>query len=175
MLRGEVAVLSAAVGIAALLVARARAKHTREALPPTFIISLRRRPAKRASALARAYAGGLQDVRVYDAVDGRDLSEAGLARAGVAIYGGWRLPGSRYKWFDRDLKWGEVRVTDAFVSREGTLQQRLTPASTDRRHLHVRTLDSDRPIPCAGGLCPLTRQRLGQARGVEAQPRGLLC
>ena len=75
---------------------------------PAHLISLARLPAKRTSALQRAAEAGLTDVSVFDAVDGRELSPEELLRRGVATYAGWRLPGSSFRFFDRELKWGEV-------------------------------------------------------------------
>eukprot|EP00967_Tisochrysis_lutea_P150874 scaffold292619_cov39-Tisochrysis_lutea.AAC.2 len=85
-----------------LLLGRAR----RRALP-LFLISLRRRPAKRASALERVAAAGFADVWLYDAVDGKDLRSRGLP-TGVSVYDGWRLPTSTFRFYNRNLKWGEV-------------------------------------------------------------------
>ena len=75
---------------------------------PAHLISLARLPAKRTSALQRAAEAGLTDVRVFDAVDGRELSPEELLRRGVSTYAGWRMPGSSFRFFDRELKWGEV-------------------------------------------------------------------
>ena len=75
---------------------------------PAHLISLARLPAKRTSALQRAAEAGLTNVSVFDAVDGRELSPEELLRRGVATYAGWRLPGSSFRFFDRELKWGEV-------------------------------------------------------------------
>ena len=75
---------------------------------PAHLISLARLPAKRTSALQRAAEAGLTDVSVFDAVDGRELSPEELQRRGVSTYAGWRLPGSSFRFFDRELKWGEV-------------------------------------------------------------------
>ena len=74
----------------------------------TVIISLKRRPQKRAAVLKRAAEAGLDDVRVFDAVDGRALSEASLRARGVAVYPFWRIADSQCRFFSRELKWGEI-------------------------------------------------------------------
>ena len=76
--------------------------------PHTIIISLARLKAQRAAALSRASDAGLTSVSIFDAVDGRELSAAELERRDVATYTGWRLAGSGFRFFDRELKWGEV-------------------------------------------------------------------
>lgn len=126
-MRVELAVASAAGCLGVLLVAYARSRVRRVPLPPTLIISLRRRPAKRDTAVARAHAGGLREVHVHDAVDGRELSEAALERGGLGIYPGWRLPGSHYKWFDRYLKWGEVGCALSHASLWALLAESAGP------------------------------------------------
>jgi len=85
-----------------------RTHRRRRLAPPTFMISLRRRPAKRAAALARTDAAGLLGVRIFDAVDGRDLGWDDLRARGVRPYAGWRLADSAYRFYNRDLKWGEI-------------------------------------------------------------------
>jgi collagen beta-1,O-galactosyltransferase len=100
---GAALVLSAA---AALLCARARQQRRRKLV--VFVISLRRRPAKRAAALTRAATAGLSDIRVLHAIDGKELGWEALHARGVRLYPGWRLPGSTYRFYNRDLKWGEI-------------------------------------------------------------------
>jgi hypothetical protein len=75
---------------------------------PAHLISLVRLPTKRTSALQRAEEAGLTEVNVFDAVDGRELSPEELQRRGVSTYAGWRLAGSSFRFFDRELKWGEA-------------------------------------------------------------------
>lgn len=100
---GAVLLFSAA---ATLLCTRARQQRHRELV--AFVISLRRRPAKRAAALARAATAGLTNVQVLDAIDGKELGWEALNARGVRLYPGWRLPDSTYRFYNRDLKWGEI-------------------------------------------------------------------
>jgi len=74
----------------------------------TVVISLWRRPQKRAAVLARVAEAGLRDVRVFDAIDGRELSLSSLHARGVATYPHWRLADSPCRFFSRELKWGEI-------------------------------------------------------------------
>lgn len=102
---------AAAVGAAGLLIGvlvRQRRRRERKTLPPAQIISLSRRPAKRASVLERAAAAGLEQVEIFDAVDGRELAAEGLSARGVRTYSGWKLEGSTDRFFSRALKWGEI-------------------------------------------------------------------
>ena len=75
---------------------------------PVHVISLARLKAARAAALRRVADAGLTCVSVFDAVDGRALSAAELQRRDVHLYSDWRIPGSSFRFFDRELKWGEV-------------------------------------------------------------------
>lgn len=105
------AVATAAAAAAALYLWRRRrsaAAAAAAALPPSFVISLARRSAKGAAALERAAAAGLADVALVEAVDGKALSADELRRRGVAAYAGWRLEGTGFRFFDRELKWGEI-------------------------------------------------------------------
>mmetsp|Transcript_55426 Transcript_55426/g.127388 ORF Transcript_55426/g.127388 Transcript_55426/m.127388 type:complete len:271 (-) Transcript_55426:183-995(-) len=74
----------------------------------TVVISLQRRPQRRAAFLARAAHAGLCSVRVFDAVDGNTLCEASLRARGVVPYPFWRLADSPCRFFNRELKWGEI-------------------------------------------------------------------
>jgi collagen beta-1,O-galactosyltransferase len=100
---GAALLLSAA---ATLVCARARQRRHRELA--AFVISLRRRPVKRAAVLARAAAAGLGRVQVLDAIDGKELGWETLRARGVRLYPGWRLPDSTYRFYNRHLKWGEI-------------------------------------------------------------------
>ena len=91
---------------ATAFVARKRAAKSR--LPPTIIISLARLPVARKGALKRADEAGLERVSIFDAVDGRTLSTKELDHRQVSVYSGWRLGSSGFRFFDRELKWGEV-------------------------------------------------------------------
>lgn len=82
-------------------------KELPDTLPLVLVISLARRPAKRASMMKRAQEADLK-VKVLEAVDGRDLSSDVLAGRGVCPYAGWRLVSSAQRFFNRELKWGEV-------------------------------------------------------------------
>jgi len=78
-------------------------------IPHTFVISLARRVAKRKSVLARAADAGMgSSVEVFDAVDGSKLTEQVLAQLGAGYYRGWCMPNSSYRFFARELKWGEI-------------------------------------------------------------------
>lgn len=113
-LRRAYAVLPVAIPIAAavacLVLRRRRQRRLLEpsAMPPALIISLKRFPAARKAVLQRASEAGIGDVKIFEAVEGRELSVAELRRRGVRTYDGWRLPGSKFRFFDRELKWGEV-------------------------------------------------------------------
>eukprot|EP00965_Chrysotila_dentata_P056823 1885627-Pleurochrysis_carterae.AAC.2 len=99
----------AAVGVLICLRARLRPKAAlSKGCVKTFIISLDRRPAKRASVVERASSAGLSDIEVISAVDGRALDVSGLRDKGVSLYPFWRLEGSSNRFFRRDIKWGEV-------------------------------------------------------------------
>ena len=87
---------------------RRRHKRAPEPLPPALVISLARFPAARKACLTRAADAGLEQVDVFEAVEGRALSLDELRRRGVAVYSGWRIPDSTFRFFDRELKWGEV-------------------------------------------------------------------
>ena len=76
--------------------------------PPALIISLSRFPAARKSVLKRCEEAGLTGARIFEAVDGRDLSSEELKSRGVVTYPSWRIEGSTFRCFDRELKWGEV-------------------------------------------------------------------
>lgn len=108
------AATAAAVVVSALLLARAvrrRRRSTRLCTsfpPPSFVISLARFPAKRASVVRRAAEAGLTQLSVFEAVDGRELSMAELHRRGACTYASWRLESTGFRFFDRELKWGEV-------------------------------------------------------------------
>ena len=73
-----------------------------------MIISLSRFPAARKSVLKRCEEAGLTGARIFEAVDGRDLSTEELKSRGVVTYPSWRIEGSTFRFFDRELKWGEV-------------------------------------------------------------------
>ena len=114
-----VAVGGSAVALLLLVLWRRRQSHqamvTAEsaaspprAMPHAHIISLARLKAARAAVLARAAEAGLSSVSIFEAVDGRELNAAELARLGAATYAGWRLTGTGFRFFDRELKWGEV-------------------------------------------------------------------
>ena len=66
------------------------------ALPHAHIISLARLKAARAAVLARAAEAGLSSVSIFEAVDGRELNAAKLARLGAATYAGWQLTDTGY-------------------------------------------------------------------------------
>ena len=114
------AAAATALGGALALLFLARRRRTRAAIAasaacpleveqfPTYVISLGRRPARRSSALARVVEAGLRAAEVFEAVDGRDLDAKELRRREVTLYAGWRLVGSDNRFFDRELKWGEV-------------------------------------------------------------------
>ena len=109
--RPSVVVAATALTCAGLvLFARWRRRLHRPApsLPRAHVVSLARFPAARAAVLRRAAAAGLKDVQIFEAVDGRELSTAELTRQGVKAYPGWKLTGTGFRFFDRDLKWGEV-------------------------------------------------------------------
>lgn len=103
------------VAVAAVLCAawrrrrQQKVKRAQEALPPAFVISLAARyPAKCKSALQRCSDAGLPAVELLEAVDARELSHDELARRGVTIYAAWKLESSTFRFFNRDLKWGEI-------------------------------------------------------------------
>ncbi len=75
---------------------------------PTYVISLARRPAKRRATMGRVREVGLRAATTFDAVDGRELDAEALRSRGVSPYSGWRLENSGNRFFDRDLKWGEI-------------------------------------------------------------------
>ena len=87
---------------------RSRAPAPQSFPPPAIVISLARFPAKRASVLKRAGEAGLVDVFIFDAVDGKQLDASELRRRNVVPYANWRIEGSQFRFFNRDLKWGEV-------------------------------------------------------------------
>ena len=91
----------------AMVTAESAASQPR-AMPHAHIISLARLKAARAAVLARAAKAGLSSVSIFEAVDGRELNAAELARLGAATYAGWQLTGTGFRFFDRELKWGEV-------------------------------------------------------------------
>ena len=51
---------------------------------------------------------GLAPVELFAAVDARELSHEELDRRGVRTYASWKLEGSTFRFFNRELKWGEV-------------------------------------------------------------------
>ena len=89
---------------------RNRARLLRHLLHPprAIIISLARFPAARKSVLSRCADAGFESPIIFEAVDGRDLSPAELEQRGVRTYANWRIPASKFRFFDRELKWGEV-------------------------------------------------------------------
>lgn len=79
------------------------------ALDRVVIISLARRPAKRASMLERVRVAGIGHIcEVFDGVDGTLLDSAWLRTHGYSPYPNWRLDGHPSRFFQRELKWGEI-------------------------------------------------------------------
>lgn len=104
---------AAALGAGACVILWIRHKRRRQKAPqpfppPALIISLARFPAARSAVQKRAADAGLSNVKIFEAVDGRELSMAELQRRGVAAYQGWKQPESTFRFFNRELKWGEV-------------------------------------------------------------------
>ena len=106
------ALLAASVGalaVAVILFERRRRRRAQvPSLPPCIVISLERLQVARKRALQRAAEAGLPDVEVFNAVNGRELDHEGLTRRGITLYAGWRLENTGFRFFDRELKWGEV-------------------------------------------------------------------
>lgn len=112
----SVGVASLAIGAGAVaIIYFARRRRLQQVLlppapfpPPALVISLARFPAARAAVKKRAAEAGLSEVTIFEAVDGRDLSPDELQRQGIATYAGWKQPDSTFRFFNRELKWGEV-------------------------------------------------------------------
>ena len=107
-IREATLVATAAAAVAVYIVLRRRRRSIPASIPHAHVISLARLPAARSACLKRAAEAGVEAVEVFDAVDGRDLSTDYLERRGVRTYSEWRIPGSTFRFFDRELKWGEV-------------------------------------------------------------------
>eukprot|EP00302_Diacronema_sp_CCMP2436_P024764 CAMPEP_0179918230 /NCGR_PEP_ID=MMETSP0983-20121128/3284_1 /TAXON_ID=483367 /ORGANISM="non described non described, Strain CCMP 2436" /LENGTH=306 /DNA_ID=CAMNT_0021821075 /DNA_START=1 /DNA_END=921 /DNA_ORIENTATION=- len=102
------------------------------ALDRAVVISLARRPAKRASMLGRARAAGLQPA-VFEAVDGSAIDTEWLRAHGYVVYDGWRIKGHPSRFMQRGLKWGEIgcaishlRVWEAAAARADCGERRPT-------------------------------------------------
>ena len=103
--------LMAASAFAAYLLQRRRRALRLLALrmpPRAVVISLKRFPAARKAVLSRCADANLEVPQIFEAVDGRDLSRSELERRSVRTYAGWCIPNSKFRFFDRELKWGEV-------------------------------------------------------------------
>ena len=128
---------------------------------PTHLISLARLPAKRTSVLQRAAEAGLTDVSVFDAVDGRELSPEELQRRGVSTYAGWRLPGSSFRFFDRELKWGEVGCALSHVGVWRRVEASSAPAAV--------VIEDD--VVFAPGFAALLRAALDEVTALLSTPQ----
>ena len=82
-MRALLGVVAAAVALH--LLARRR-RGRRATVPHAFVISLGRRPAKRASVLARCADAGLKALETFEAVDGRDLTPESMHGARGAMH-----------------------------------------------------------------------------------------
>jgi GR25 family glycosyltransferase involved in LPS biosynthesis len=110
------------------------AGHSIPGLDKVVIISLDRRHAKRASMLGRASAAGIGDAcAVFDAVDGSAIDREWLRAEGYTPYARWRIEGHPSRFFQRELKWGEIgcaishlRVWEACAARALAGEQRPT-------------------------------------------------
>ncbi|KAL1522256.1 hypothetical protein AB1Y20_017251 [Prymnesium parvum] len=155
--------------VAASLAAVAFAAHRylsrrRRRLPaasrlPTYVISLARRPARRRAALERLRVAGLEDLKCFDAIDGRELCVDALQARGVEVYSGWRLSASACRFFNRSLKWGEVGCA---LSHHAVWE--LAAASEDEA---VLVLEDD--VELLPGFCELLQETVLEVEALVQQ------
>jgi len=118
---------------------------------------------------------------VHDAVDGRELDATELRSRGVRLWRGWRLEGARYRFYARDLKWGEVgcalshhavweevarrRLARAIVAEDDV---EFTPAFEELLTGALARLDD---LVAAGRLAPPDLLYLGRKASRRVLPR----